>query len=231
MKALLLAALFCGISFASEDPPKQVRVSIQYIEMAHPVMTELLGGGDKGGNALHAKAMELAKSGEAKILETAMVVCRSGHKSYALSVLEEIYPSDFYPSKQAREDPRFPPPPPLNPKVRSIVGWQTKDVGSIHDTELNVDAATQVIDLRFRPEYVQRLRLENVMEHKDQWGEASYQMPVYEKWAADTALSLRSGKSELISVINPRNQLPPPAVSRRILLFVRADILDPPSPQ
>lgn len=233
MKAILLAALLSGASSASQDPPEQVRVCVQYIEVSHPALSELLGGGETGGHALHAQAMELAKKGEAKILETAMVVCRSGYKSYAQSVLEEIYPTEYESSFIWMNVPRhnYLDAPPVNPMFRSILAWETKDVGSIHEAELTVDAGTQTIDLRCRPEFVQRLRLENVMEHKDQWGEASYQMPVYEVWAAETALSLRSGKSDLISVITPKAQPGPPAVSRRILLFVRADILGSPSPQ
>ncbi len=233
MKAILILVLFCSTCYANEDPPKQVRVSVQYIEVSHPVLTELLSGAETGGHALHAKAMELAKKSEAKILETAMVVCRSGHKSYELSILEEIYPTE-YESPSARmmvPSPDYRDVEPVNPMFRSVLAWETKDTGIILDAGLTVDAETQIIDLRCIPEFIRRLRIQNLMEHKDQWGEASYKMPIYEKWSANTSLSLRSGKSELVSVINPKDQPAPPAVSRRILLFVRADILEPPTPE
>jgi len=56
-------------------------------------------------------------------------------------------------------------------------------------------------------------------------------MPIYEKWGTGTSLSLQSGKFELVSVITPKPDMPAPAVTQRILLFVRADVLpDPASP-
>jgi hypothetical protein len=216
----------CGVCFANEDTPKHVRVSVQYIEVSHPVLTELLGGDETGGHALHTKAMEMAKKGEAKILETAMVVCRSGYKSYAVSILEEIYPSEYYPdglgSVGLTEIPY------TDSVTRSYPSFEVKDTGIKLEADLTVDEETQIIDLRFLPEFIRRIRLDTWFEHKDQWGDSTMRWPVYEKWSANTSLSLRSGKSELVSIINPKEQPAPPAVSRRVLLFVRADILAPP---
>jgi hypothetical protein len=225
MKAILLAALLSGISSASQDPPAQVRVCVQYIEVSHPALTELLGGGETGGHAIHAQARALAEKGDAKILETAMVVCRSGYKSFALSILEEIYPTEYDP-ESLTSNPRYP-----DNATRSFPSFETKDTGFILDAELTVDKETGIIDLRCRPEFMRRMRVETWFEHTDEMGDASMRMPIFEKWGSDTALSLRSGKSELASVINPKDQPAPPAVSRRILLFVRADILEPPSQQ
>lgn len=229
MKAILLAALLSGASSASQDPPEQVRVCVQYIEVFHPALTELLGGGETGGDALHAQAMELAKKGEAKILETAMVVCRSGREATVASILEEIYPAEPEPDELPSllgADARY-----NDFSTRSYSCFEVKDTGIRFSTELTINADDQLIDLRTWPELIRRMRLDTWLEYKDEQGDASMLMPVYEKWASYTALSLRSGKSELVSVINPRDQLPPPAVSRRILLFVRADILETPSPQ
>ena len=90
--ALLL--LSCGLCAAAERQPQHVRVSIQYIEVPHPVLTEMLAGKEKGGPALHAKAIALTKDGKAKILETCMVVCRSGQKAIIESLREVIYLTD-----------------------------------------------------------------------------------------------------------------------------------------
>lgn len=230
MKSILLAALFAGTSSASEDTPEQVRVCVQYIEVSHPDLTELLGTGETGGHALHAKAMGLSKTGKAKILETAVVACQGGHKSSVVSILEEIYPTEYDPEdfkwRGLAGDYHWP-----DHATRSFPSFETKDTGILFDAELTVDAETRIIDLRCRPEFIRRMRVDTWFEHKDENGDASMRIPVFEKWAADTLLSLRSGKPELISVINPRDQPAPPAVSRRVLLFVRADILDSPSPQ
>lgn len=229
MKAFLIAFLLCGICHAHQDTPKQVRVSIQYIEMAHPAMTELLGGEETGGDALHAKAMVLAEKGGAKILETAMVVCRSGRMASSQSVLEETYPSEYYPdgldSMGLAEIPY------TDSSSRSFPTFEVKETGMRLEAEVTIGERSNLIDVRFIPEFVRRLRLDTWFEHKDQWGDSTMRWPVYEKWSTSAILSLQSGKFELASAINPKAQAPPPAISRRILLFVRADILDSPSQQ
>ena len=93
--ALLL--LSCGICAANQDPPKLIRVSVQYIEVTHSVLTEMLAGKEKGGPGLHAKAIALAKEGKAKILETCMVVCHCGQKATVESLREVIYPTEYQP--------------------------------------------------------------------------------------------------------------------------------------
>jgi len=141
MKAILIALLLSGVSYGNWGPPLHVRLSIQFIEVPHPVLTELLAGEDSSGSALHAQAMALSKNSEAEILDT-------------------------------------------------------------------------------------------YMEHMDEWGDASMRMPAYERWAANTSVLIVSGKSELVSVITPKQQPPPPAVARRIMLFVRADVIEfIPNPQ
>lgn len=224
MKTFLIALLFGGVCLAEEEAPQHARVTIQFIEVPHPPLTELLGGEETGGAAIHAKVMALAKSGEAKILETSMVVCGSGHKATVESTLEEIYATEY-------EPPGFEPPVDFkwfDPQTRAIAAFETKNTGITLEIEPTIGSNNAIVDLRFMPEFVQRLRLENWMEHKDEWGDASFGMPTYEKWAADTSLTLQSGKPELASVITPESQPPTPGVSRRILLFVRADVIASP---
>jgi hypothetical protein len=109
-----------------------------------------------------------------------------------------------------------------------MAAFETQNVGLTLEVEPNVGNHPQIIDLRFSTQFVSRMRLDTWLDYKDQWGDASWRVPVFEKWVTTTSMILTSGKSELASVINPRDQPPPPAVSRRILLFVRTDILEPP---
>lgn len=219
----LMALLLCGPCHADRDTPKQMRVSIQYIEMAHPAMTGLLENGEKGGAAVHARVMELLKTGDAKILDTTMVIARSGQKALVESICEQIYPTEYEPPGSEYQDITW-----FHPPSRSIVAFETKNTGITLEIEPTLGTDGVIVDLRFIPEFVRRLRLDTFMEHKDEWGDSSQRMPVFEKWSANTSLTLMAGKFELVSVINPRDQAPPPAVSRRILLFVRADVIETP---
>ncbi len=226
MKIFLCALLINGVSLADEGVPKQVRLSIQFIEVSHPALTEWLGQGESGV-VIHEKAMAQAKSGEAKILETCVVICRSGQKATVESVLEEIFPFDNSPPELPASTGSYAiVSGATNPILRPITDWETRNLGLSLKVEPLIGESGQIVDLRFLTEFLQRLKLETMMEHKDQWGDATLRMPIYEKWATNTALTLQSGKSELASVITPEKQPPVPAVSRRVLIFVRADVIE-----
>lgn len=230
MKIILIGLLHCGICYAHQDPPRLIRVSVQYVEVPHPVLTEWMSGSETSGAVMHAKAMALSKTGGAKVLETNMVVCISGHRASVESIREEIYPTEyaapglpcnFPPSGTISENP-------IHPMLRAPTAFDTRNTGVTLEVEPTMGENDQIIDLRFNPEIVKRLRLETWMEHKDGWGDAPMRMPIFEKWGSQILLTLRSGKFELAAVITPKPDEPVPAVARRILLFVRADILPDP---
>lgn len=233
MNAILIGILLSGICSATQYQPTLIRVSVQFIEVPHPVLTEWMSGEQTSGPALHAKAMALSKTGGAKVLETSMVVCKSGQKATVESIREEIYPTEYAPpalsgSIGSVPSPRILPTSPMNPMFRSPTAFDTRNTGVTIEVEPMVRENDSIIDLRFDPEMVKRLRLETSMEHKDAWGDAPIRMPIFEKWGSQSSLTLQSGTFELAAVIAPKPDEPAPAVSRRILLFVRADILPDP---
>jgi hypothetical protein len=218
--------LSCGFCAANESQPKHLRVSVQYIEVAHPVLTEMLAGKEKGGPAMHAKAIALTKDGKAKILETSMVVCRSGHKATVESSREVIYPSEPEPA----EMPTGVLINPTNTKPTSLRSFlfsclETRNTGVTFEIEPTLRTNESIIDLRFVPEIVSLLRFDTWMEHKDQWGIANLQRPVFETWRVNSRVSLLAGQFEMVSVITPKSVAP--AVSRKLLVFVRADVITP----
>lgn len=228
MKPLLIgvALLCCGFARANQDP-KMIRVCVQLIEVSHPVLTELLGSPEKSGPAQHAKAIALSKEGKAMLLETAMVVSRSGGKATIESVREWIYPTEYNPTCVGLFGPPPVVPQPLTPPLRPFTStaFETRNAGVTLEVEPTLGENEQLIDLRFVPEWVRLDRFDTVMEHHDEWGDASLRMPVFEIWRANTSLTLMAGKFELASVITPKAQPPVPTVSRRLLLFVRADVV------
>ena len=50
-------------------------------------------------------------------------------------------------------------------------------------------------------------------------------MPVYKTRRCDFPINVEPGKFALVSALTPKVNAPVPAVSRKILVFVRADIL------
>ena len=165
--------------------------------------------------------MELWRSGEAKILETHMIVGRSRDRAVITSGMEEIYPVEYEPPGfgQFNFKSFFPP-------DRAFAAFEVKETGMHLEIEPTIYAGERFLDLRIHNKFVRRARLETWMEHKDEWGEASFRMPTYEGWVTDTTLVLESGKSGLICVFTPEQQPPSPELARRVLMFVRADVVE-----
>jgi hypothetical protein len=232
MILIALALLSDGISVADQAQPKLVRVYLQFIDVPHPVLTEMLAEKDSGGANMHAKAIALAKEGKSKVLETCMVLGRSGQKFTLESIREEIYPTEYEPiglpgtflSAPESDSSDLP----TNPMFRAPTAFETRNAGVTVDVEPTLSAEERVIDLHISSEVVTPLRLETWMEHKDQWGDGSIRMPVFETWRVHTSVSVEPGKFEIISVISPKPKDPVPAVLRKFLVFVRADIVPVP---
>jgi hypothetical protein len=217
---LSLTLALTGLCAAHQDPPKHVRVSIQWIEVPHPVLTELTGGEKKSGSALHDAVRAYVKEGKAKIVETSIVVCRSGQRAKVESIREEIYPAEYNPPGSDHE-----PYPPVESDIRGFTSFATRNTGVTMEVEPTIGDDEAFIDLRFVPQIVSPDRLINWMEHKDQWGDASVRMPVFESWRVNTSLTVAAGKFELASVISTKPTQLAPAEMKKILLFVRADII------
>lgn len=228
MKLVIFALILIsrGIAVGHQDRPKEIRISIQFIEVPHTTLTEMLAGRENSGQALHDKAFALSKAGQAKLLETSMVVCRSGEKATIQSNREEIYPTEYQPPELPcyLSTTRLPTDPPMNPIFRTPTAFETRNTGVTFEVE-PTSASDGSIELRLSPEIVTRLRLETWMEHVDQWGDGSMRMPIFETWRFNTSINVAPGKFEFVSALTPKANAPVPAVSRKILVFVRADIL------
>jgi hypothetical protein len=223
---LLLSSGFCA---ADESLPKQIRVSVQYIEVPHPVLTEMLGAKEKGGAAMHAEAVALAKDGQAKILETCVLMSRSGQKATVESIREYLYPCEYSPPELPEYISNPPVPKPEKQPVMPFPGiaFETRNTGVTFEIEPTWDESASTIELRFVPEVTTQVRLDTWMEHVDEWGDASLRMPAFETWRVNTAVTLTPGQFEMVSVITPKPNAPGPAVPRKILVFVRADVITP----
>jgi hypothetical protein len=229
-----ILALALGLaSQAHAQSPKHVRFWTQYIEVPHATLSGWLNGEKRTGQEIHSEAVKLATNGGAKILETNMVVCRSGQKANIESIREEIYPTEYEPpelpgsfSGDFRGFPSTNNLPELRPGTPTA--FETRNTGVILEVEPTIGEQDKLIDLRFSPEIVTPFRLETCMEHIDKWGDASIRMPVYETWRSTTSVILYSGKFELVSVIAPKAKVPSPLIPKRILLFVRADVVATP---
>ena len=190
----------------------------------------MLAGHEKDGQALHDKAVALSKDGQAKLMETCVVVCRSGQKATLESTREEIYPTEYTPPELpcgGTTTSRLTSDTPVNPLFRTPTAFDTRNTGVSFEVESSL-SPNSIVELRLSSEIVTPRRLETWMEHVDQWGDGSIRMPIYESWKVKSSLRVESGKFELVSALTPKANAPVPAVSRKVLVFVRADLLPAP---
>ena len=231
MKKWIIAVcfIFCEVAAGAQDRPQQTRVSLQFIEVAHTSLTEMLASDEKNGETLYGKTIVLTKNGQATILESCMVVTRSGQRANTESIREEIFPSQYGSMDLLNNfvgNDTFSPNQVTSPIFRQIFTFEPRNTGVTLEVEATV-APHGMISIRVAPEIVTRLRLVNYMEHVDPWGDASYRMPIFECLRAISSITVKPGKFVFISALTPKMNGQGPVVMRKILVFIRADLLIP----
>jgi hypothetical protein len=228
---VILAAGFllnAGPAMAGEHVPKNLRICVQFIEMPHTALTELMSGKAQPGHVLHEKAMAMTKEGKAKVVESAMVIAPSGQRAKIDTIRELIYPTEYSPM------PSLPPTPPPNPTkplpsprffYTDPMNFETRDIGVSLDFEPTFFPDTSQIQIRFAVEILDLSHFHMFLKLDDEWGKNSIQMPVFDTWRTNTDLSLQPGKFDLATTITPKPTEPVPATLRKILVFVRCDVI------
>lgn len=229
---ILLALLSSGGHAIAHQDHHPIRISVQYFSLPLLSLNELLAAEPSSDAILHDKVFALTKEGKAKLLDSNMIVCRTGQKATAESIREEIFPTETEPSDglngatQTDHVLTF-----WNPSVRPFdaafqCNFETRNTGMTLEVEPCFEFPS-FVNLRLVPEIVSPVGLSTWMEHTDRWGKADIKFPVFETWRSNSTLTLKSGSFALVSSITPKRPLPVPFVETRILLFVRADVLGP----
>lgn len=213
--------------------PKQIRVQVEFIEVSHETYTALMFGPRAGSNDsdLRAKLADLIKQQKASILETMMCVAQSSQKGKTESIEEVIYPTEFEPpSCPTTVDPGAANDAPARPVPELATGptpsaWDTRNTGSTLEVEPNLSEDGKIIDLRILPELVYHVGNQVWMEWKDQHGSAPVQMATFYTARLDCALRVVPGQPILAGALSPKDDKGHPDFSRKLMVFVKADVL------
>lgn len=245
----LLAAVLCLFQFAHaqtstpefdplgehDDLPKQIRVQVEFIDVPHEMLTDLLFGEKAPANdvELRKQVAQLVKDGKASILETMLCTARSGQKATSESIEEFIYPTEYEPAelpdkvefkdkedaeaaKKARRDFATGPTP---------TAFETRNLGSTLEIEPTLGIDDKFIDLRFLPEIVYHVGNEIWAEWKGEHGNSPVQMPKFYKVSINTSVTLAAGKPMLVAALSPKDDQGKPDFTRKLMVFVKADVL------
>ncbi len=219
----------------SNDLPKLIRVQVEFVEVSHEQLTELMFGKNPAANdaELRKQIAGLVKDGKATVLETMLCTSRSGQKATSESIEEFIYPTEYEPAtlpenvqvnkkedaeavKTVRRDLATGPTP---------TAFDTRNLGSTLEIEPTLSEDGKIIDLRFVPEIVYHVGNEIWAEWKGEHGNSPIQMPTMYAIRINTAVTLAAGKPMLVAALSPKDEKGYPDFTRKLMIFVRADVL------
>lgn len=220
------------------DRPKYVQVQVEFVEMSHLKLTELLFLSDPASSdasPLRKQVVELVKKGEAEVLETMMVVSRSGEKATSEGIREFIYPTEYEPPEIPSKITIPGKPDELSPEKLKLMwmmrtpatptAFETRNLGSTLEVAPTIGVNDKYVDLQLAPEIVWHTGNTVWVETKDGLGNVSrIEMPQMYKLSVNTAITCLDNQYNLIAVLSPKDQEGVTDMTRKVMVFVKCDI-------
>ena len=212
------------------DAPKLIRVQVEFIEVSHKDLTRLMME-DKSetsdATALRMEVQKMADQDKAKILDTQMVIGRSGQKSTSESHTDFIYPTEYEPGvidakiiEEMRKRGSFPAYP------GSPTAFETRHLGSNLESEPTVGEDGDKVDLRVLPSIVWHTGNAVWNESKDALGNVTkVSMPEIYSIEINTSLACVSGQYCLLGVTSPYDKDGRMDTERKVMVFVKCDVM------
>ncbi|MGB6223459.1 hypothetical protein [Haloferula sp.] len=218
--------------------PKYVQVQVEFVEMSHLKLTELLFLSDPASSdatPLRKQVVELVKKGEAEVLETMMVVARSGEKATSEGIREFIYPTEYEPPEIPSKITIPGKPDELSPEKLKLMwmmrtpatptAFETRNLGSTLEIAPTLGENDKYIDLQLAPEIVWHTGNTVWVETKDGLGNVSrIEMPQMYKLSVNTAITCLDNQYNLIAILSPKDQKGVTDMTRKVMVFVKCDI-------
>jgi hypothetical protein len=210
---------------------QQVRVTLRVIEVPHAQVMKWTGGAPMKGWQLHDEAVKLALAGGAEIVETNVLTAGRGERALVESIAEMIYPTEYDPSDVGSALPSTPLGEGTFPfrytrafEAAFFGEFETRNTGVTLEMEPTIAPGGKMVDLRIALDMADRASLTTWTEFRDEWGDASVRMPVYDSKKFSSTIPLADGVFELWQVFNPK-PVAVPAATTRMMVFVCADVL------
>ena len=217
----------------AKDDELSVRVQVEFFELSHELMTELMAvDHPPADNDLRKQLAALVKKKTARIIETQVVTARNGKGTTVEAIEEFTYPTEYEPAEiptevnvvkdednkvtiDARDVATGPTP----------TAFETRNLGSTLQVEPNVGEDGETIDLRFSPELVYHVRNEVWAEWSGKTGDADIVMPIFYSMRCSGAITIRSGNYRLVAAVSPKGEDGHPDYDRKVFVMVRADVV------
>jgi len=241
----LLVGLVCPCVLSADESdahlPRQVQVQVEFVELDHKKLTKLLFLSKPevaDATPLRETVAEMVKKDEAEVLETMIVVARSGEKATSESIREFIYPTEYEPPEIPDEVnvPGEPKGKGVSPEELKWMGmlrtqftptaFETRNLGGTLEVAPEIADDGKHVSLRFAPEIVWHTGNTVWAEDKDPAGNVSkVQMPQMYTLRVNTAITCIDGQYNLVAVLSPKDQDGVTDLSRKVMVFVKCDVV------
>ncbi|YCM45518.1 hypothetical protein V2O64_05730 [Verrucomicrobiaceae bacterium 227] len=208
--------------------PKLIRVQVEFIEMPHTALTKLMKEPRKSANDtdLRAACDKLIEKKEAIVLETASVIALPGQNATTESIKELIYATEYepwelpttVPAEGEGSGPRSMTPP-------TPTAFDTKNVGTTLEVEAQIDQNDKIVELRMTPTIVYFTGYESWANWDMEDTTGDLRMPTFYVLKVKTGTTLVAGQPLMVAALSPMDEEGNTDQSRKVMLFVRADIL------
>jgi hypothetical protein len=213
------------------NSPRLIQVQVEYVELSHETLTKLLFlRSPKSADAteLRKQVQELVSKNEAKVLETQIVVSKSGQKATAESYHEFIYPTEYKlssgPTEEAKSNTEATISYPHNPATPTA--FEPRNVGGTLEIEPTLGSDNRTIDLRFVPEFLWHTGNTVWHEGKDTIGNPfKISMPDFYLVRMNTSITCIDGQYNFVATLSPKNDKGEVDTNRKLMVFVKCDVL------
>lgn len=214
-----------------EALPRIIQCQFECVELSHEEMTKLFFLRDQSisdATKLRKELQQMVAENKAKIVDTMMVVTKSGQKATTESMLEYIYPTEYsQPTLPGGSDTNA-----ITPEYIKNLEWVRKPITPTSFEPRNVGGALEVeptlkndyktIELRFSWEVVDHEGEKVWMEYKDTT-ENTYkiEMPKFYTKRISTSITCVPASYTLVATVDPQNEKGVRDTSRKWLIFAK----------
>lgn len=222
-----------GRDVPTERMEKQMRIQVEWIELAHTDFTALMEEYNSGKSntrkssndgPLRAKLKKMIEEDEAEIIDSAVVLARSGQRAKVESILEVIYATEYDPpdalavGKEPNDTLTLVPP---NPTA-----FETRNVGTTVEVDPVLGADERTVDLSLSPELVYRVGDEEFGEFNVGGSEVIPRMPLFYTMKLTTQVAMIVGEYLFAGVQSPFDMETMKADrDRKVMVFLKTDLL------
>ena len=225
-----------GREIPIEDLQKQLRIQIEWFEMDHKELTALLEPEDfskpqvrnsSNDGPLREKMKELVADDKAKLLETSIIIARSGQRAKTESIHEYIYPTEYDPpmlSTAAGGDGDAGAG--NTASLPNATAFETRNVGTTLEVDPVIGIDNRTIDLNLAPEMVYPVGELIYGEYKSGESKVTMTQPIFYTVRITTQVTMIAGEYLFLGSMTPfESETGLPNHERKILAFVKSDVI------